>query len=180
MRLLLITSVALATGVGGCVYVGRIDPSAGGAELLLRHAAALENENRIRQAIDFYADAARLGSPTAAMRLSEIYARGIGGTAADAVQARRWFNSARILGEPREPHATAPPSRLSLLEQAFALDRQGNMPEAVRLYLRAARSGSGLAARRLGEIYATGANGVERDYVLSLKWSNAARVLGED
>ena len=41
MRLLLIASVALATGVGGCAYVGRIDPSAGGAELLLRRAAAL-------------------------------------------------------------------------------------------------------------------------------------------
>ena len=178
MRLLIIATLALA--VGGCVYVGRIDPSAGGAELLLRQAAALENENRTRQAIDFYADAASLGSPTAAMRLSEIYARGIGGTAADAAQARKWFNSARVLGEPREPQATAPRSRSSVLEQAIALDRQGNMPEAVRFYLRSARSGSGLAAKRLGEIYATGANGVERDYVLSLKWSNAARVLGED
>ena len=180
MWLLLIASVALATGVGGCGYMARIDPSAGGAELLLRQAAALESENRTREALDFYADAASLGSPTAAMRLSEIYARGIGGIAADAAQARRWFNSARVFGEPREPQATVPRSRSSLLEQAIALDRQGNMAEAVRLYLLSARSGSGLAARRLGEIYATGANGVERDYVLSLKWSNAARVLGED
>jgi len=180
MRLLLVAALGLAAAVGGCGYLARTDPSAGGAELPLRQAAGLENEGRTREAIEFYAQAARRGSPTAAMRLSEIYAKGIGGISADPAQARRWFSVARVLGEPVDPAPTVPRSRSSLFEQAIALDRQGDATEAVRLYLRAARSGSGLAARRLGEIYGTGANGVERDYVLSLKWRNAARVLAED
>ena len=36
------------------------------------------------------------------------------------------------------------------------------------------------AAKRLGEIYDKGLAGVSRDYAESLKWYNAARVLGED
>jgi TPR repeat protein len=49
----------------------------------------------------------------------------------------------------------------------------------VKLYVRAARSGNGRAAKRLGEIYDKGIAGVSRDYPQSLKWYNAARVLGE-
>ena len=36
------------------------------------------------------------------------------------------------------------------------------------------------AAKRLGEIYDKGIAGVSRDYAESLKWYNAARVLGEE
>ena len=41
-------------------------------------------------------------------------------------------------------------------------------------------SGNGKAAKRLGDIYDKGLAGVSRDYAESLKWYNAARVLGED
>ena len=50
----------------------------------------------------------------------------------------------------------------------------------MRTYIKAARGGSGPAAKRLGEIYDKGIDGVSRDYAESLKWRNAARVLGED
>jgi serine/threonine-protein kinase len=50
----------------------------------------------------------------------------------------------------------------------------------VKIYMRAARGGSGKAAKRLGDIYNKGTDGVSRDYAESLKWYNAARVLGED
>jgi TPR repeat protein len=49
----------------------------------------------------------------------------------------------------------------------------------VKLYMRAARSGNGKAAKRLGEIYDKGMAGVSRDYAQSLKWYKTARVLGE-
>jgi TPR repeat protein len=67
-----------------------------------------------------------------------------------------------------------------LLKQGEAAEQQGNGKEAVKLYTRAARSGNGKAAKRLGEIYDKGLAGIPRDYAESLKWYNAARVLGEE
>jgi colicin import membrane protein len=71
-------------------------------------------------------------------------------------------------------------SGIGLYEQALALEQEGRGRDAVKLYVRAARSGNGKAAKRLGEIYDKGLAGVSRDYAESLKWYNAARVLGED
>ena len=74
----------------------------------------------------------------------------------------------------------AAPGGAALLQEAEALEGQGNGKEAVKLYTRAARQGNGKAAKRLGEIYDKGLIGVPRDYAESLKWYNAARVLGEE
>ncbi len=76
--------------------------------------------------------------------------------------------------------ATAPAGGEALFEQAAQLEQQGKGNDAVKLYIRAARSGSGKAAKRLGDIYDKGIAGVSRDYAESLKWYNAARVLGEE
>ena len=67
-----------------------------------------------------------------------------------------------------------------LFQQGAALETEGKGREAVKLYTQAARSGNGKAAKRLGEIYDKGLIGISRDYAESLKWYNAARVLGED
>ena len=76
--------------------------------------------------------------------------------------------------------ARAPSNVEALLQQAAAKESEGNNKEAVKLYVRAARAGSGKAAKRLGDIYTKGVDGVPRDYAESLKWYNAARVLGEE
>ena len=76
--------------------------------------------------------------------------------------------------------ATAPAGSEALLEQGEALERENKGVEAVKVYVRAARAGSGKAAKRLGDIYDKGIPGVPRDYAESLKWYNAARVLGEE
>ena len=76
--------------------------------------------------------------------------------------------------------APAAPGGAALFEQASALEQQGKGNDAVKLYVRAARSGNGKAAKRLGDIYDKGLAGVSRDYAESLKWYNAARVLGEE
>jgi TPR repeat protein len=67
-----------------------------------------------------------------------------------------------------------------LFSQGEMLERENRGPEAVKMYARAARAGSGKAAKRLAEIYDKGIPGVARDYPLALRWYNAARVLGED
>jgi len=74
----------------------------------------------------------------------------------------------------------APVGGEALFEQATALEQQGKGGDAVKVYVRAARAGNGKAAKRLGEIYDKGIAGVSRDYAESLKWYNAARVLGEE
>ena len=55
---------------------------------------------------------------------------------------------------------------------------QGN--DEVRALIALARRGNGKAAARLGEIYDKGLLGVKKDFAESLKWYNAARILGED
>ena len=66
-----------------------------------------------------------------------------------------------------------------LLEQARALEFERRFGEAMRLYRLAARNGSGKAAKRLGELYYGEVRAVEPNYAESLKWYNAARVMGE-
>src|SRR5687768_14460690 len=82
--------------------------------------------------------------------------------------------SAVALAQPL-PSEIAPPS---FYEQATGFERDSKMQDAVRLYIQAARGGSGKAAFRLGEIYEKGLGGVPADYQQSLRWFNAARVLG--
>jgi len=63
-------------------------------------------------------------------------------------------------------------------KRAADLEAEGRNQDAVRMYIGAARGGSCEAAARLGEIYDKGLIGVTRNYAESLKWYNAARVLG--
>jgi serine/threonine-protein kinase len=65
-----------------------------------------------------------------------------------------------------------------LLKQAAALEVEGKARDAIRLYIQAARSGSGAAAARLAQIYEKGAPGVPLDSNEALKWSTVARALG--
>ena len=66
-----------------------------------------------------------------------------------------------------------------LYQQALAMENGGDVKGAIRVYRRAARAGSGKAAKRLGEIYDRGVPGVTRDYAESLQWYETARQLGE-
>ena len=59
------------------------------------------------------------------------------------------------------------------------MESSGKAADAIRIYRRAARAGSGKAAKRLGEIYDKGVPGVSRDYAESLQWYETARQLGE-
>ena len=94
-------------------------------------------------------------------------------------EARAAAEKARAEAE-RAKIASGPSGADTLVEQALALEQQGKGNDAVKVYVKAARAGSGKAAKRLGEIYDKGLGGVPRDYAESLKWYNAARVLGEE
>jgi serine/threonine-protein kinase len=98
--------------------------------------------------------------------------------AADA--AVRAAAAEKAAAEKTKLAAAAPGGSEALFEQASALEQQGKGNDAVKLYVRSARSGNGKAAKRLGDIFDKGLAGVSRDYAESLKWYNAARVLGEE
>jgi serine/threonine-protein kinase len=66
----------------------------------------------------------------------------------------------------------------ALYQQALSME-SSDANGAIRLYRRAARAGSGKAAKRLGEIYDKGIAGISRDYAESLQWYETARKLGE-
>jgi len=99
---------------------------------------------------------------------------------AAAEAAARAAAAEKAAAEKAKLAAAAPGGSEALFDQAMALEQQGKGNDAVKIYVRAARSGNGKAAKRLGEIYDKGLAGVSRDYAESLKWYNAARVLGED
>lgn len=66
-----------------------------------------------------------------------------------------------------------------LFEEGRALEAEGRFSEALRPYRLAARNGHGKAAKRLGQLYYGAVPAVEPNYAESLKWYNAARVMGE-
>lgn len=99
---------------------------------------------------------------------------------ADADAAERKIAEAKAAEAEKASIDAAPAGGEALFEEAVALERQGKGGEAVKIYVRAARAGSGKAAKRLGDIYNKGIAGVSRDSAESLKWYNAARVLGEE
>ena len=76
--------------------------------------------------------------------------------------------------------AFAQPASELKRQEAIRLEGEGRFAEAIKAYTTAARSGSCDAATRLGEIYDKGVGNIRRDYAESLKWYNAARVLGCD
>ena len=80
---------------------------------------------------------------------------------------------------PTAPAKPAASENETLYQQALTLEQSGKANEAIRIYRRAARAGSGKAAKRLGEIYDKGVPGVSRDYAESLQWYETARQLGE-
>jgi TPR repeat protein len=156
-------------------------PAPWGGQALYEQALDLESEGRGAQAVRIYGRAARSGSGKAALRLAEIYENGIAGLAPNDPNSLRWYNIARMLGEdvPQSKIGSPAPGE-SLYEEALKLETRGRGLEALKIYVRAARAGNGMAALRLGEIYDGGIPGVSRDYAESLKWYNAARIMGED
>jgi serine/threonine-protein kinase len=81
-----------------------------------------------------------------------------------------------VSSTPEKPQAT---ENETLYQQALTMENGGDAKGAIRIYRRAARAGSGKAAKRLGEIFDKGVNGVPRDYAESLQWYETARQLGE-
>ena len=140
---------------------------------------AAEKANAARQAQErMAAEKAALERAAAAEKAAQERIAAAEKAAAEA--AARAAAAEKAAAEKAKLASVAPGGSETLFEQGMVLEQQGKGNDAVKMYVRAARSGSGKAAKRLGEIYDKGIAGVSRDYAESLKWYNAARVLGED
>jgi TPR repeat protein len=144
-----------------------------------REIAALEDRAREREADIRRAAEDKLAAERAAIHRaaeSRIAEERAEVERAAAAEIERLRTPRTIIQDPApEPH----PHPAVLLAQGRQKERAGEYQAAVRLYSRAARAGSGKAARRLGEIFGRGIEGVPRDHAESLKWYDAARTLGE-
>lgn len=76
------------------------------------------------------------------------------------------------------PGNVFPGDEIKMLEQGKAAEASGDILKAVRLYRRAARFGSGEAAKILGDIYDTGRGTVGKDYAESLMYYAIAEKAG--
>ena len=62
--------------------------------------------------------------------------------------------------------------------EGIELAREHDQRAALAAFHEAADSGHGLAQQKLGDLYGTGDNDIERDYQTSLRWYQAARNQG--
>jgi tRNA A-37 threonylcarbamoyl transferase component Bud32 len=134
-----------------------------------RQAAAERAAAEQRAAAERAAQAKAAAEKTAAERAAAEKA------AAEKVAAEK--TQVAVAAPAPAPAAGGPEA---LFKQASALEGEGRIPEAVRVYIQAARGGNGQAAKRLGDIYAKGAPGVPLDTAESLKWYTLARARGVD
>jgi len=104
--------------------------------------------------------------------------------AAEKLEAEKLAAEAKAAAErAKQAQQQAPsgaPGSGNQYQVAVSLEGEGKGKEAVKAYTQAARGGNCEAAKRLGDIYDKGLIGITRDYAESLKWYNAARVLGCD
>jgi len=202
-------------------------PTPMSAEATFNIAAAKEAEGNLGDAVRIYRLAARNGSGKAALRLAEIYDKGVVSVRPEHCEALLWYQRARDLGEQvpafeaaqagiaqqceaelearsreaaikakedaikraeamkgaqrdaKAPVVAAATEAEAMYQQALAMERDGKVADAVRIYRRTARANHGKAALRLGDIFNCGVPGVPRDYAESLQWYVTARNLGE-
>ncbi len=95
--------------------------------------------------------------------------------------------SAPVMLAPAAAPAALPPEPIVNAQESLQLGRHleeaGKSREAIIAYERAANAAqgapSGVAAKRLGEIFDNGLGGTPRDYETALRWYDKARVAGE-
>lgn len=148
------------------------------AEIAARSAtAAAKDADKSARAARQRAEAAlaeRLAAEKAALEVERAR------VATERAQAERMAAEARAAAERARQAVPRVITSSDARKQAADLEAEGRNQDAVRMYIGAARGGSCEAAARLGEIYDKGLIGVTRNYAESLKWYNAARVLGCD
>lgn len=67
-----------------------------------------------------------------------------------------------------------------LMRQAQVLEADGNYAEALKTYKLAGQAGHGPASKRVAELYLKKVDGLNRDYLQSVRWYSMARTQGAE
>src|SRR5260221_466447 len=137
------------------------------AERAAAERAAGDKFAQEKAALD--AERARLAADKAAAEKEKLEAEKLAAEARAATEKAKQAQAAQSSGAPGAGGQD---------QVALNFETEGKGKEAVKAYTQAARGGNCEAAKRLGDIYDKGLIGITRDYAESLKWYNAARVLG--
>lgn len=122
----------------------------------------LSDPKRVPEGIKWLKDSAGAGSGKSMLVLGQLYANGQGVTQ-DFAAAKGWFDKAAEKGE---ADAYLLLGQLSELGKGATKD----MKKALELYENAAKRDSLQAILKLAELYANGAEGVEKDMVKAKEW----------
>ena len=148
---------------------------------LYQQALAAEDLGLRQDALALYRRAAAGGHPASVARLRELDPS----TPPPAPQAMPLprvaspTNAARLLAVPpllTGPAGSATPtlSAEEAFARAAALEQDNQLERALALYVDSSQRGHGLASQRLMEIFANGAPGLTRDYVVAVKYKELA------
>ncbi len=107
-------------------------------------------------------------SPDSAILVGSTYMEGLGATAVDTGEARRYFEMGLKGGSARAYNA------MGYYHEAALLDEK----QALNYYLQGAESGSGVAAHNLGKTYRDGRASLEPSAELAAKWFQRTADLG--
>ena len=81
-------------------------------------------------------------------------------------------------GQPAGPPLLGKREAEARYHEGVELERRGDLRAAFKAYSQAGESGNGPAQKKLGDLYGTGNEVVERDYETSLRWYDRARAQG--
>src|SRR5258706_1001951 len=141
-----------------------------GAERAAAERAAGDKFAQEKAALD--AERARLAADKAAAEKEKLEAEKL------SAEARAATEKAKQAQASQAAQSSGAPGAGGQYQVALNFETEGKGKEAVKAYTQAARGGNCEAAKRLGDIYDKGLISITRDYAESLKWYNAARVLG--
>lgn len=86
--------------------------------------------------------------------------------------------AAPVPGQPVERSLLGKREAEARYREGVELEQRGDMRAAITAYHQAGESGHGPAQKKLGDLYGTGNDVVERDYETSLRWYDQARKQG--
>lgn len=148
---------------------------------LHQQAVAAEQLGLKQDALALYRRSAETGYPLSAARLRELEPPpALATPSAPAARSSSSVNVARLLAA--GPSSSLAGNGISVAqsspEEAFsraaAFEQDNQLERALSLYLDSSQRGHGPASQRLMEIFANGAPGLTRDYVVAVKYKDLA------
>ena len=147
-------------------------------EVVYQQALAAEQLGLKQDAISLYRRAAEGGHAVSATRMRELAPAASamappGGPGTPPVNAARFLSSGTITAGSSSSSGTVQTPEMAFA-RASVLEQNNQLEKALALYVDSSQRGHAPASQRLMEIFAYGASGLTRDYVVAVKYKELA------